>query len=366
MDTRIARANIGDIDAIDAIAYPFRNGKNPQLTFTRKDVLRRAVLLRELHVAYCENEIVGFVYFHERRDGWVTLHDLAVKESHQGKGIGRMLLYSVPCPFTLSTTQDNERANHFYRQAGMRFVRSYKGTVRMLNEYEMLILNCIVRGGNKDIPDIARQTGNAYGVQYVKPAFAWPFMVDSDPEHCDWPKMMQAVNLYHPVQALTMDYFPGQRDMMLAQVEDLRNAGVLRVAVCPKFDGAVKDIPQDCVVAISLKTVGRLAKQRNKYAGFIPDLWELVDRRCHLLGGSPDLQKQMITRLRGVGAKVLSLDGNAHIRSAGLGSVYHDGKWRRKRGEKADLAAGGLYSSGNIQRELQAAAEWVQPLLFTS
>lgn len=351
----IRYATTVDIDDCQRIARQHAD----MLPFVRRDSLQRGVDKRELFVAECDGLVIGFCSWHARKDGWSKVYDLAVERKSQGYGVGRMLLHAAPCPVTLKCTVDNP-ANAFYLSAGFRQVGTEKGLHRDLNVYQMRVLNVIVRGGKFDVPEIARKSGSAYGIHHSSEAHAWPFMVDSDPEHCDWPAVMKVVGIYHPVQALTADYFPGQREAMLSQVDDLRQAGVLRIAVCPKFHGAVADIPADCVVAVSLKTNGKLTAGANKYAGFMPDLSELRFRRVHLLGGSPRLQKEMLVKLQAVGAQVLSVDGNSQFGAAAKGSAWIAGRWQRKIGEDVNLYETQILSTINIQRELNASAEWKQ------
>lgn len=348
-----------DIDQCQHIAQQHSR----YLPFVRRDSLQRDTVF----VAVLDNTIVGFCRWNTptRGDnvGWNVIHELAVLHGCEGQGVGRMLLYAVTTPVTLKCTADNP-ANQFYANAGMQLVRTEPGIKRDLNVYEMRVLSIIVRGNKANVPEICRKTGNAYGIQHNTTAHAWPYMVDSDPVACDWTEMMQVVNKWHPVQALTADYYPGQREMMLSQVADLRAAGVLRIAVCPKFHGAVADIPDDCIVAVSLKTNGKLAKGANKYAGFMPDFEELRFRRIHLLGGSPRLQKDTLVKLQAIGAKVMSVDGNSQFGAAERGSAWIDGRWQRKNGEAVNLYDTQVLSSRNIQRELQTTAQWQQLALF--
>lgn len=350
-------ATLDDIDTCQRIS------RSKWLPFVRRDSLAEAVYRHELLVVEVNEAIAGFCRYHVRQDGWTTLHELAVLPEYQGRGIGRQLLYAVPCPIRLKCMTDNP-ANEFWHHAGMRRVGNEQGKTHTLNVYEMRVLSIIVRGNKADVVKVARETGNAYGIHHGSLAHAWPYMVDSDPEHCIWTDVMKVVRIYHPVQALTMDYYEGKREQMLEQVDDLRQEGVLRIAVCPKFHGAVADIPAHCIVAVSLKTNGKLAKGANKYAGFMPDFAELVGRKIHLLGGSPRLQKETIVKLQAIGAKVLSVDGNSQFGAAEKGSAWIDGRWKRQNGEAVDLYSTYVISSRNIQRELNAAAEWQQERLL--
>lgn len=357
----IRHATALDIPAINQIARQF----NSELGFVSRNSLERAISNKELFVAEVGGGVAGFVNWHARRDGWQAIYELGVDRAYQGQGVGRALLYAVPCPVRLKCTADNSRANNFYRGAGMRLVGTETGRRRALNIYEMRILNIIVRGDNKDVPAICRASGSAYGVQEHDPAHAWPFMVDVDFGNPNWPGYIRTVEGHRPVQALVVDYADRElKEEMLRQVADLRAAGVLRVVVCPKFHGAIGDIPPDCVIGVSLRTAGRLANGENKFAGFMPQFEELARRRCHLLGGSPRLQKDTISKLHGIGAVVLSVDGNAQFGGAARGSMYADGRWRRKTGEKAAYLETALQSSKAIQYELNAAATSEQLPLF--
>ena len=89
--------------------------------------------------------------------------------------------------------------------------------------------------------------------------------------------------------------------------------------VCPKFPGAVDDIPDWCLVAVSVPT---------KYGGFLPSPDELRGRRVHLLGGSPQTQMRMAREYAGQGIVVSSVDGNMPAKVARFGDVWAAGKWR--------------------------------------
>lgn len=285
-------------------------------------------------------------------DGISVIDTLRVSDAFRGQGVGRRLVYTVPCPLVMGC----DAPVGFCERIGLR---------QDDGRWGMRVLNIIVRGGAKEVPDICRVSGSAYGSAEVAKPYAAPYMVDvafENPDAHDWKKYMEYIRLYRPVQALVMDYFaPDKKEKMLAQVEDLRAAGVQRVVVCAKFHGAVKDIPQGCIVGVSLRTKGKL-KGAGKFAGFMPNFAELSGRQCHLLGGAPSLQKLVLARLRGAGARVVSVDGNSQFGAAARGSCYVDGTWRRK-GNKMQRVELATFSSINIQRELNAVT-LTQPKLF--
>lgn len=343
----IRLATLTDAPAIDAIARQHPK----ELAFIPRAWIESGVLANEVYVADHDDQIVGFVKFHKRRDGWTKIREIAVDKEFHEQGIGRNLLYAVECPMILKCKQENA-ANEFYKNAGMTLSGVDSGN---RNIWEMNVLNIVVRGNCIETPWICRHSGSAYGVQEHQIPYGPVYMLDVEFEKPDWWKYLHTVNKLHPVQALVVDYAdPNLRDEMLYQVNALRDAGVLRIVVCTKFHGAVKDIPTDCVVGVSLRTEGRLTKGRNKFAGFMPHFSELAGRRCHLLGGSPQLQKDTIAKLLGHGAIVISVDGNAQFGAAAKGSVYFDNKWNRRDGDKVGYYGAALQSTQAIQRELNA------------
>lgn len=179
----------------------------------------------------------------------------------------------------------------------------------------MEIIYC--RGGDKDAPIIANETGMRYGSRYDYTPYADVWMQDGG-EVPDWPRYVEVANRWRPVMALTPDFFGGTKQMH-EQVEALKPL-CERIAVCPKFSGAVALIPDSCVVAISVRT---------SYAGFQPFPGEVVGRELHLLGGHPDQQLLLKQIYEAAGANVISVDGNMLGRKAALGQFWTaNGGWQ--------------------------------------
>jgi GNAT superfamily N-acetyltransferase len=352
-----------DVDSIIKIAHQYRN----ELGYVHPVALHEHIAKGTVHVCKEDGRIVGFVDFHARRDGWQTVYHLATDKEFVGQSVGRQLLYSVPCPMRLKVTTDNETANRFYANAGMRLVATELGRKRPLNVYELRILGifCMGNGPGVTFPTVARLSGMAYGTRSSETARAWPYMLDIDWKQFNdgkltWPDYMAMVNEYRPVQAMCVDYeSPEQLPQLKQQVDDLRAAGVMRIMVCPKFPGAVADIPDNCIVAISIPS---------GYAGFIPDLPELRSRRLHLLGGTPHKQREYTLRFQAVGGTVISFDGNSHQRAAQTGSVFASGKWLRSSVATkydADDVVGTMVQSGkNWLSMMQATIGYRQESLF--
>lgn len=314
--------------------------------------LKEAAQRRSLHIAMLDGNPVGFVSYRACLDGWQTIYELCITREHHGTGIGRALLYSVPAPIRLKTTIDNARANRFYVNAGMKHVGIDPGRKRPLNIYHLRTLSIMCMGGKPEIPDIARQSGMAYGTRHDNKPYDWPFMVDIKWDNYDWRDYLTKLYTWRPVQAMVPDYeHPSQRAQMLKQVEDLYAAGVLRVKVCPKFDGATFDVPAHCIVAVSVPS---------DYSGFLPqDLGEYRGRKLHLLGGSAPTVYKLIPKLVGAGATVISLDGNSHETGAKTGSHFNGSRWQR--GKDPVRYEHTIEVSGrNITRAMQTATEYTQ------
>jgi len=120
-----------DLSAIQKIAYQYRS----ELGRVMRPALQTAITKRELYVAEYMGQIVGFINWHKRRDGWSTVYEVAVDKAHTNKHIGVSLLNAVPLPRRLKCTTDNP-ANAFYKQQGMAHVRTEDGRKRPLNVWE--------------------------------------------------------------------------------------------------------------------------------------------------------------------------------------------------------------------------------------
>lgn len=371
---RIRKATPADAAACDRIARQFKS----ELGFVRRDNLTRSASKGLLHVGEIDGVVRGFVEYNTptrgANRGYSVVYHLATERGWGGYGIGRNLLYSVPTPIRLKCTVDNSTANTFYAGAGMRLTATEPGKKRALNVWELRVLSILCHGGNPEMPFIARASRMAYGVRHDCIAYGYPFMLDIDWRDYHWGDYLRKVKYLRPVQAMVADYeHPDQKPQMLRQIEDLRQLGVMRIKVCPKFDGAVADIPQDCIIAVSVPS---------RYAGFIPDHRELVGRKVHLLGGSPHQwlgqssgrkysATGLIAALNGIGAQVLSCDGNSHQTAATYGAYWVNGHWERfYRPDKtfvySDLRNTMIFSGRNIVQELNAVAGVVQLPLFAA
>lgn len=173
----------------------------------------------------------------------------------------------------------------------------------------LILIGC--RGNDPDAPRLLKAEGWEYGFRSDQVPYAKPYFIDIHWRDYDWSSHLAIVNEYHPLIAMVADYERrSDKQRMWQQVADIEAVGV-RPMVCPKFTGAVADIPDIAIVAISVPTV---------YAGYLPEPAELIGRDLHLLGGHPD--QWIILMRRYQGAQVLSADCSAIFQKAQYGAFW--------------------------------------------
>ena len=221
-----------------------------------------------------------------------------------------------------------------------------------------------VRGGDKTAPEIARESGMLYGTRHDYTPYDTVYMLDINWKRFYWTDYLNKVKKYTPVMAMCADYerpecetdyqWYHRRRTLYQQIRDLKPL-VKYVMVCPKFTGAIAHIPTWCIIAISVPT---------SYAGFLPEYKELNGRRVHLLGGRPEIQADMIKRLRGLNIEIVSVDGSYHAMKAGHGQWFSEGRWLQVRSKTISNIELTIGSGRNIVKLLRAAYEVTQPPLF--
>ena len=200
----------------------------------------------------------------------------------------------------------------------------------------------LVRGGDKAAPRIARESGWLYGVRHDYKPYGHIHMLDIHWHDYDWDEYMKCVHDYAPNIAMVADYeHLSEQTTMLKQISDLRGR-VDIICACPKFAGATNDIPHDVRLAISIPA--------KSYAGYLPPLDDIRDRDVHLLGGNPQRQLNFALTAKSVNATVKSLDGNYHVRKAGLGQYFDNGSWMQIRDRHVSSEQLAIISGQNIKR----------------
>jgi hypothetical protein len=212
----------------------------------------------------------------------------------------------------------------------------------------VIVVYC--RGGDKFAPIVARFAGMLYGTRHDYIPYAHIYLLDIHWTKYDWSDYLRKAAAWKPVMAMAPDYErPDQLPALLSQIGDLRGLGI-RPMVCPKFAGAVSDIPPDCIVSISVPS---------DYAGFLPDRRELGGRELHFLGGSPSQQRYLMARYDN--AQTVSADGNKLGYKAMKGQYWHSqqARWVDVRGQYSTQALQ-LASAWHIVRYLNAPHSFVR------
>jgi hypothetical protein len=195
--------------------------------------------------------------------------------------------------------------------------------VNRTNEAFMAIDVIFCYGRNKRFAEVAIAEGFKYGTRHDYCPIARPFMVDINWERYTWSDYLGKIAEWQPVMAMVPDYEqPDQRESMIARAHELKSLGVERVMCCPKFLGAVADIPDFCIVALSIPTNDK------KYKGWLPPVSELRGRKLHLLGGSPRRVIAAIRYYRRFGIEVISVDMNQHVKAAKRGTFFNGRVWQ--------------------------------------
>ena len=137
--------NLSDVDSVKHIADQHR----VELGFHARQAYVDSLEKGELLIARKDDQVVGFVRYHHRRDNRTTLYEIAIIPDVRSKGIGHQLIKALiadcqrvssrclrlSCPVELP-------ANRFYEAVG--FIRSTRrsrrGRSRPLYEWELPIL----------------------------------------------------------------------------------------------------------------------------------------------------------------------------------------------------------------------------------
>lgn len=132
----VRRALPTDLDTIKRIADSRKN----ELGFVLRPTLAESIARGELLVAEADGQVVGFVDFHLRLDGQITLYHIATSVDRKRSGIGRELIamllsvgHDVNATRVLLKCPADLEANHFYRALGFALQETQNGRKRALN-----------------------------------------------------------------------------------------------------------------------------------------------------------------------------------------------------------------------------------------
>lgn len=314
---KIRHARLEDIPKIERIVrhYPDEFG------FVMRVSLIEALERKTLYVAdYWNDPCVGFVHFRSRKDGWNTIYNIGVHQDFTKKRIGSFLLNAISTPIQLKCTVDNDKANQFYAHNAFVLDSVEEGRKRPLNVWKKKYLNIFCQGSNQFIPEIAYNSGMMYGTRHCESPVEQPFFVDINWKNYEWEDYLNKLKHWKPVMAMVPDFLDiTQKKDLYKKIRQLKELGIMKIMVCPKFNGAIQYIPSFCTIAVSIPS---------RYAGFLPDPKELENRKIHLLGGSPQKQVKYIRDHPNL--NILSVDGNAIAKNARWGVHYGErNKWEK-------------------------------------
>lgn len=270
-----------------------------------------------------ELEIVGdgagFVHWHARRDGQITIYSLAVSKRCQGEGWGRLLLYRVLCRAVelgkrviVAKCPEDLPSNGFYRANGFVLADVESGRKRRLNRWELAVqtpfLFYVGSGGASRYDAAAAAAGWRIGVRscgkYLPRSHM--AMIDNHWQRYDHDRHLAMVREHKPMVATVCDVERAEQfKTALEQSAELqRYCG--RVLIIPKHSNCPRP-SHPFWWGFSVPTA---------YGGTpLPPSWFGRDP-VHLLGGSPKKQAQYAGVLN-----VVSLDGNYASKVAGFGKV---------------------------------------------
>lgn len=275
-------------------------------------------------------------YFHQP-EGRTVIHNLAVEESHQRLGWGRLLFYRVLCSaiehgsreIAVFYPEDSE-AGEFLERLGFNSIGR-----QWVYDIKLPLLFYCADGGRNRYSAIASTVGWRLGLRSDE---------TKTPLHCQmvdncWTgyyhaRHLAAVQHHKPLIATARDIeHPDQLPEILAQATELA-----------QYAGRVILIPK-CVVPIDKSYW--LGLPCGQYAGTSDPAW-YRDRYTHLLGGSPNTQAYYAKHLN-----VVSLDGNYSMNLARYGTATWQGVQQKK--------TGGCYEAFQLSLEKQKAywhREW--------
>ena len=141
----IRKANIGDLDAIKALA----DANKSSLGFIIRPTLSFGIQKGWILVAESkDHRVIGFVHYRHRQDSQTTLYEICVDETQRGNGVGRSLIEMLSAEaaalgkeYIRLKAPVNLPANRFYQIIGFNLVGVIGGKRRQLNIWEIRLSN---------------------------------------------------------------------------------------------------------------------------------------------------------------------------------------------------------------------------------
>lgn len=133
--------------------------------FVMNVALKESIKENSLYVYEIDNQILGFINYHIRKDGWSTIYEIAVAKHAHGHGIGKKLLSVLEEPIRLKTTADNTNAIAFYQKQGFFLSRTEQGRKRELLVFEKNNLTSEL----KERKEIKESLSQIYNKKIIRP-----------------------------------------------------------------------------------------------------------------------------------------------------------------------------------------------------
>lgn len=186
----------------------------------------------------------------------------------------------------------------------------------------MILIYCA--GGNAHLSQIAYEEGWHLGMRSdASLGLDLPLtFIDIEYKKPDFEKHLEIVARHRPKLATVPDLSEervtvADIDRALKQAERLQPYCEI-VLIVPKLSGQIEKLPPSIAIGYSVPS---------KYGGAQYPIWELANRRIHLLGGSPRKQMQAYLHLSAI-AMVTSADGNYPQKQAVNYAMYwQKNKW---------------------------------------
>lgn len=302
-------------------AKEIANQYKQELGFVNRAALEESLAKKELEVIVENDETIGFVHYHHRRDKQTTIYSIAVNKKRIKENWGRLLFYRVlcssienQCKFIVAKCPEDLSSNTFYSSLGFVLDRVEEGKKRRLNvwRYDIVLplLFYCADGGRNQYGKIAIEENWRAGLQSESTLYEGRIeFVDNKWKNYNHEKHLKAVKKYKPLLATARDIESlDDFEEILMQAKELSNyCG--RLLIIPKVEC---EIPDKYWLAFSVPT---------SHGGTLLNPSFFKDRFVHLLGGSPKAQAKYFTKFN-----TTSLDGNYCNKISKYGKVCYQGK----------------------------------------
>lgn len=180
--------------------------------------------------------------------------------------------------------------------------------------------------GNPEFAQIAVESGWLYGARLPATVYQPVYFADQDWRNPDLVAYRDALAQHRPRVATVLDWEQeSQESEVMGWCEEISTI-VDRIVVIPKVPGTIPRIPTrfgdaEVVLGYSVPT---------SYGGTTVPVWEFGRRPVHLLGGSPQRQRELSRYLH-----VVSVDGNMAAQQSRRGRT-----WTRRKTERGHWQQG--------------------------